>query len=162
MGKLTAKSCEAKIKKPGRHADGGGLFFRTIPGEKAYWVYRYRIAGREREMSLGKWPTVSLAEARILHAAQYAKVKSKEKIDPLAERRGGKLTAETARRAVPTFGQVADDYLAAHEATWRSERHRLQWRQTVTEHCAPIRSTPVDQIERRGPQDADAAVDQDA
>jgi integrase len=55
--------------------------------------------------------------------------------------------AEAANRAVPTFGQVADEYLAAHAASWRSDRHRWQWRQTVTEHCAPIRDLPVNEID---------------
>jgi len=146
MTKLTQAGVKSLIKKPGRHGDGQGLFFRVLPGEKGYWVYRFRIAGREREMSLGTWPQMSLAEARDRHAAERAKVRTM-KIDPLAERRAGKLMAEAANRAIPTFGQVADEYLSAHEQGWRSDRHRWQWRQTVKEHCAPIRDLPVNEID---------------
>jgi integrase len=146
MGKLTSVSCRAKLKTPGRHGDGGGLFYRVLPGEKAYWVYRYRIAGREREMSLGVWPTVSLAQARILHAVEYAKVKSKEKIDPLAE----KHAATFVPRAVPTFGVFADQYIETHEAAWRNAKHRYQWRQTLTQYCGPIRDLPLDQVAVEG------------
>ena len=74
MTKLTQAALKVRIKKPGRHGDGGGLFFRVLPGEKAYWVYRYRIGGQEREMSLGTYPEISLAEARALHSVEYAKV----------------------------------------------------------------------------------------
>ena len=54
------------IKKPGRHPDGQakGLYFRAVGDGKAYWVFRYRLHGREREMSLGPYPEVKLDEAR--------------------------------------------------------------------------------------------------
>jgi hypothetical protein len=145
MTKLTRASLKSLIKKPGRHGDGGGLFFRVLPGEKGYFVYRFRVGGKEREMSLGGWSEITLAEARAKHAVLRAKVKA-DHADPLAERRAGK-SAETANRAIPTFGQVADEYLAANEQGWRSAGHRWQWRQTVTEHCAPIRNLPVDEID---------------
>jgi hypothetical protein len=53
MKSLTQVAVKNLIKKPGRHGDGNGLFFRVLPGERAYWVYRFRIGGKEREMTLG-------------------------------------------------------------------------------------------------------------
>jgi hypothetical protein len=53
MAKLTEAALKAKIKIPGRHGDSGGLYFRVLPGQKGYYVYRYRLRGQEREMSLG-------------------------------------------------------------------------------------------------------------
>jgi hypothetical protein len=50
MTKLTPPSLRTLIKKPGRHSDGNGLFFRTLGVAKAYWVYRFRVGRREREM----------------------------------------------------------------------------------------------------------------
>ena len=41
---------------------------------------------------------------------------------------------------------MADDYVATHEGGWRNIKHRWQWSQTLTQHCAAIRNTPVDQI----------------
>jgi integrase len=41
---------------------------------------------------------------------------------------------------------MADDYVATHEGGWRNSKHRWQWTQTLTQHCAPIRYMPVDQI----------------
>jgi integrase len=148
MGKLTVKSCEANLKKPGRHSDGNGLFQRVLRGEKAYWVFRYpaTVDGKRtaREMSLGNYKFMSLAEARKRHTAEQNKVRN-DKLDPLAERQAIKET-EAANRAVPTFGQAADDYIAAHHAGWRSAKHAGQWRMTLAEYCAPIRSLPVDQV----------------
>ena len=137
--KLNPKELQTFIKKPGRHADGGGLYFRTLGLGRAYWVYRYRIDGREREMSLGAYPETSLAEARDLLDDERAKVK--KGIDPLAK--------AASAKGVPTFGQQADAYLASHEATWRSPKHRGQWRMTLTQYCEAIRDTPVDKVDAK-------------
>jgi hypothetical protein len=148
MDKLTAKSRESKINEPGRHDDGKGLFFRVLPGQKAYWVYGYRIGGKEREMSLGVYPDMPLAKARTRHAAEYAKVKSDAKIDPLAEKRAAKQEAAAGPTGgKPTFGEIADAYVAQHAATWRSAKHRGQWRLTIDVYCASIRDAPVDEID---------------
>ena len=41
---------------------------------------------------------------------------------------------------------MADQYVATHEGGWRNIKHRWQWSQTLTQHCALIRDKPVDQI----------------
>ena len=141
MPKLTQAALRRLIKKSGRHSDGGGLYFRAIGGGKAYFVYRYRHGGKEREVSLGPFPELTLADARAKHADLRKRVLN-DKADPLADKRA----ARTAPTAVPTFGDVADAYIETHEATWRNAKHRYQWRQTLTNYCGPIRLKPVDQI----------------
>jgi integrase len=141
MPKLTQTALRRLIKKSGRHSDGGGLYFRAIGGGKAYFVYRYRHGGKEREVSLGPFPELTLADARAKHADLRKRVLN-DKADPLADKRA----ARTAPTAVPTFGDVADAYVETHEATWRNAKHRYQWRQTLTDYCGPIRLKPVDQI----------------
>jgi hypothetical protein len=74
MPKLTQAKLRSLIKKPGRHSDGGGLYFRTIGEKKAYFVYRFRIGGKEREASLGPFPELTLAEARVRHAEMRKRV----------------------------------------------------------------------------------------
>ena len=72
------------LKKTGRHSDGQGLYFRApLATPSAYWVYRFRINGREREMSLGPYPEMTLAEARAKHAA-LRKTVIADGVDPLA------------------------------------------------------------------------------
>ncbi len=64
-------------------------------------------------------------------------------IDPLGEKRNAKTSQPSG---VPSFGQCADLYLRAHEASWRSAKHARQWTMTLREYAAPLRDMPVDQI----------------
>jgi integrase len=143
MGKLNDKGLQALLKRPGRHGDGSGLYFRTLGLGRAYWVYRYRADGKEREMSLGPYPELSLSEARAKHVAARKAVVV-DKADPLADRRAAK--AIRAKADAPTFGECADVYLASHAAGWKNPKHRDQWRMTLTRYCDAIRDTPVDQV----------------
>lgn len=143
MAKLTNAALKSVIRKPGRHADGAGLYFRVIGDDKAYWAFRYTLDGKEREMSLGPYPEVTLAEARATHADARAKVRIY--IDPLTEKRAEKQIRANAR-ATPTFGEIADSHLAAHQAARKNVRHRRQWFVALTRYCAPIRDMPVNEV----------------
>jgi hypothetical protein len=144
MGKLTQRAVMALAKKPGRHGDGDGLVLRVLDSNRAYWTYRYGNEGKEREMSLGPYPEITLAEARAKQAGLRASV-VKDKVDPLANKRHDK--ADAIAQATPTFGQIADDYITAHEGGWRNAKHREQWRMTLARYCAPIRDMPVDAVD---------------
>ena len=122
------------------------MFFKTLGQGRAYWTYRYRANNRERETSLGPYPEITLEQARIKHAELRAMVL--KGIDPVGDRRNAKA-AIAAKADVPTFGDMADAYLKAHEAGWRNAKHRWQWAQTLTSYAAPIRALPVDEIDAK-------------
>jgi hypothetical protein len=85
---------------------GGGLYFCVVGDDTLYWVYRYQGAdGKRHAMSLGTYPALGLADARIKHAEKRARVLAGA--DPPREKRAGK----EARTTVPAFGQAADDYI---------------------------------------------------
>ena len=142
MAKLTQAALRSLIKKPGRHSDGGGLYFRVLNDAKAYFVYRYTVSGKERETSLGPFPELGLAEAREKHA-ELRKMVKVDRADPIAEKRAAKTTPPSA---VPTFGAMADEFIAAHEPSWRSGKHAWQWKQTLGQYAAPLRDTPVNGV----------------
>ena len=62
MGKLTALSAKTH-SKPGRHGDGNGLYLHVAPSGTKSWVQRIVIGGRRRDLGLGSYPAVSLAQA---------------------------------------------------------------------------------------------------
>jgi integrase len=145
--KLTNAGLKKLLEKPGRHGDGAGLFFRTLGGDKAYWVYRYRAGGRERELSIGPYPEVSLTEARADHI-QLRKRVVVDKADPVAERRAARQAAAQAPKAgKPSFGEIADAHIETKGGQWKNAKHRAQWAMTLTKYCEPIRDRPVDQID---------------
>ena len=143
MTKLTPQGLKTLIKKPGRHGDGQGLFFRTLGENRAYFVFRFRINRIEHEMSLGPYPELGLAEARRKHAELRAQVLNR--INPMAGKRNGKA-ALTAPSGKPIFGAMADEYIKTHQGGWRNSKHKWQWSQTLSEYAAPIRDMPCDQI----------------
>jgi len=148
MGKLAQKGLAALVKKPPkRYPDGDGLFFKVVGQGKAYFTYRYSLGGEESETSLGPYPEMSLERARVRHLELRAAVA--KKISPVAER-GGKIGAKAATATpggVPTFGEYADRYIAAHEAEWKNAKHHQQWVMTLRVYAAPIRDLPVDQLD---------------
>ena len=93
---LTARFVET-VAKPGRHADGNGLYLAVKPSGAKSWSFLYMRDGRRREMGLGGYPDVSLATARHM-AARHREALALGR-DPLTEH-------ETPR--VPTFGEEAD------------------------------------------------------
>ena len=117
------------------------LFFRVLGDHKAYFVYRFRIDRREREMSLGPYPELGLARRARKRGFASAGLYG---IDRFAEKHGAK--GVIAKAGYPTFGVMAIDHVETHEAGWRSPKHRQQWRQTSTQFCQPIWSMPVDQV----------------
>jgi integrase len=150
MGKLTNASLKDLMEKRGRHGDGNGLFFRTIGQGRAYWCYRYRakIDGKsvEREFSIGPYPLVDLAKARVEHAKLRKRVVA-DKADPLAEKQAAKEAAAVAKRGKPTFAEIADGYVAAKGEAWRNPEHRRQWLSTLSaQYIGPLRDMPVDEI----------------
>ncbi|WP_156306604.1 Arm DNA-binding domain-containing protein [Novosphingobium sp. AAP1] len=54
----------ARNAPPGRYGDGAGLWLHKRERARGKWVLRYFLKGRRREMGLGPWPDVSIADAR--------------------------------------------------------------------------------------------------
>jgi integrase len=149
--KLTNAGLRKLLERSGRHGDGDGLFFRTLGSDKAYWTYRFRVDGRERELSIGP-PTLRSHWRKLARSTwSCAGASSSTKADPLAERRAARQAiAQAPKTGKPTFGEIADAHLLANETAWRNPKHRDQWRMTLTRYCAPIRDTPVDQVDTQG------------
>src|SRR5204863_9295571 len=62
-GKLSAVEV-TRAKGPAVLHDGGGLYLRISPTGSRSWVFRFQLDGKRRDMGLGPYPDVSLAEAR--------------------------------------------------------------------------------------------------
>jgi integrase len=133
-GKLSAVEV-AKAKGPAVLHDGGGLYLRVSATGAKSWVFRFQLDGKRRDMGLGPYPDISLAEARA-KASAYRKQRH-DGIDPLdakeAQRRAQRLSV--ARGS--TFRELAEEFIGRNEAGWRNAKHRQQWRNTLQTYAYP-------------------------
>ncbi|WP_330892888.1 tyrosine-type recombinase/integrase [Ferrovibrio sp.] len=144
MGWLMAKRKEKRLaavdvprKKPGLHADGWGLYLRVTEGGTRSWIFRYRIDGRmtPRDMGLGRWPDVTLQDAR--EKARQLRLAKREGIDPIEAARAAKAARMAERAKAVTFEEAAGRYVSAHAAGWRSAKHAAQWDSTLRLYAFP-------------------------
>jgi integrase len=142
--RLTAREVET-LTKPGRHADGDGLYLVVRPGGSKQWMFLYRRQGRLREMGLGS-PSAGITLAKARHLAATARGHTADGKDPLDARH--EAEKETAK--VPEFGSYALGLLDRIEAGFSNSKHRQQWRNTLTTYCAPIWKLPIDAVDTRG------------
>jgi integrase len=131
----------ATLTKPGRHADGNGLYLIVDPTGAKRWAFLFRWEGKLKEMGLGGLSSVPLAKAREVateHRATLAAGRS-----PLAAKKA-------AKAAQITFGEFADDYLKTKLPGWKNAKHRRQWEKSLKEYASPLRSKPLGAIETAG------------
>lgn len=138
---LTA--AKVKAAAPGQYVDGDGLRLLVRPTGARFWLFRYTLAGKTREMGLGRAGddrvAVPLSAAR--DEAAKLRLMVKAGIDPLARREAEEAAAAAAAQQAAirgmTFRDVAGKYLAAHNDGWRNPKHRAQWRATLEAYAYP-------------------------
>lgn len=139
MGKLTAKQIE-NLTTPGTYEDGEGLRLLIKPNGKKYWVLRFQLAGKRREMGLGTYPAVGLKEARQNSSDKRRLLR--DGIDPLQARDDERTALQAAEhhriRKSVTFQDVSNDYIEAHRAGWKNVKHAQQWTNTLATYAAPV------------------------
>ena len=146
MPKLSAARTRS-LTRPGRYIDGDGLHLYVRDQTHRFRVLRYRFGGRQRDMGFGGFPEVSLAEAREL--ARRAREQLRQGSDPLDAREAHRTRIATEAAGRRDFRTVAEDYIAAHESSWRNDKHRAQWRSTLETYAYPaIGALPVSQVSR--------------
>ncbi len=128
-----------KISKPGRYADGNGLYLVVDPSGARRWMLRIVVQGRRRDIGFGSARVVELADAR--EAAQHYRGIARRGGDPISELR-------KARRFVPTFESAAKMVHAEHAKAWDNAKHTNQWLNTLTAYAFPeIGTRRIDDIE---------------
>lgn len=139
------------IKKNGKaqkHSDGGGLYLYVSPEGSTLWRMDYRYAGKQKTLSFGPYPRVSLKEAR--EKREVAKKLLDNGIDPMSEKKAAKaavIAAEKEERNL--FGAVAKAWLPWH-STKISAKHAKRLERYLEDAILPaIGKKPIDEIEPR-------------
>jgi integrase len=126
----------SRTTKPGRYADGGGLYLQVAPGGSKQWLLRYMLNGQARQMGLGSVNTFKLAEAR--ERARRFRQQLADGVDPIEARKGERQQAMAERAKQITFADAAAKYIAAHQAGWRNAKHAAQWETTLAAYAFPV------------------------
>jgi integrase len=144
--------------RPKKMFDGGGLYLEVAPSGGKWWRLKYRFGGKEKRLSLGIYPEVSLKDAR--ERRDEARKMLAREIDPSQERKARKSAEANAAR--DSFEAVAREWFAKQTPSW-TEKHaetvirRLElnifpWlgRERVCEISAPQLLEALRRVEERG------------
>jgi integrase len=120
---LALKAIKPK-EKTYKLADGKGLYIEVTPTGSIYWRMKYRYAGKEKRISLGVYPEVSLKNART--ALSKAREQLANGIDPSALRKVQKAALIIA--ADNSFQAVGEEWFTRQKPRW-AEKHwvKVQW-----------------------------------
>ena len=122
MKRLNAKQLQTLPKD--KYHDGNGLYISISKPGKGKWSFRYTINKKSREMGLGSYPDVSLAEAR-LHTLNSKQLLSKN-IDPIDEKNRAEVLRQQQNKK---FSEVANLYIETkkkHE--WTNAKSYQSWK----------------------------------
>ena len=133
---------------PVAKSDGSGLTFTLSAGGTATWILRFRHAGRRQEVTLGRYPDLSLAAARLMAAKR--RIALAEGINPADELRRAKAHRDwTVRELIHDYRELVLAHLA--ESTQRSYGRNLKRIENSMGALSVTSVTPLDvvsQIER--------------
>lgn len=124
-----------QLRGAGRYPDGGGLYLQITPSGARSWIFRYRVAGRERQMGLGPLEFVSLSDAR--EKARVARLQRYHGEDPLGASVGRRTKIVSAEPKGVTFEAAMSAYIDTNKAAWRNEKHIRQWSSTLDAYAVP-------------------------
>lgn len=105
--------------KPTKLSDERGLYLLCAPSGGRWWRFKYRYEGKEKLLSLGTYPEVSLAKAR--DAREEARRQLASGVDPSAARRAAKRRKEEA--SANSFETIAREWLENVKPGWAEIYH---------------------------------------
>ena len=131
-----------RLKHPGGRSNatfavGGvsGLLLQITPANGRTWLLRVKVGDKRREIGLGGYPDVPLAQAR--DRAREAKDKIQRGIDPVEERKAARAALAAAQRRGLIFSEAVKRYLAAKLDGFKNAKHQQQWRNTLATYATP-------------------------
>lgn len=123
-----------------------GLLLQITRNGGRTWLLRVMVGAKRREIGLGGYPDVTLAQAR--ERARETKDQIRRGIDPVEERKAARASLIAAQGRGLLFQDAVERCLAAKLDGFKNPKHRDQWRNTLTQYALPVLGNmTVDQIE---------------
>jgi len=126
------------LNSPGVWFVGGvpGLALQVKNSGTRSWIYRVVIGGRRRDMGIGPYPAVGVAEAR--KKAIEARNLVRQGVDPIQQQQAALSALRAKSASSRTFKEAAREYIAAHEASWRNSKSNTAWTNTLATYAQPV------------------------
>ena len=124
--------------------DTRGLGLQVTPAGVYSWVLSYRIHGRKDMATLGRWPAMTVDQARKAATARWAEIHAG--VDPKQVKADKRKADEEARKAAVTVADLADRYLREHvQSTFKGQG--AEARRLIRLHVLPaLGKLPVAQV----------------
>ena len=126
--------------------DGGGLFLIVTPTGGKWWRFQYRYNGKEKLLSFGTYPEISLSEAR--RCREEARTQVATGINPSELRKAAK--ASQAESSINSFEVVAREWISKQNNTWSPANTEIVTRLLVVNVFPWIGKRPI--IELKAPE----------
>jgi integrase len=123
-------------------ADGGGLHILVQPSGSKLWRLKYRFGGKEKLLSFGPYPLITIAKARVKR--DEAKILLIDGTDPMEQKRLSKIVAATEARQ--TFGLIADEYITRMEEKEAAVTTLAKTRWLLQDLASPLADRPVKEV----------------
>ena len=119
-------------KKEKKLYDGQGLYLLLHPNGSKYWRVKYRFLGKEKVLSLGVWPNISLTDARKMR--NEAKIVLKSGQDPNLIKQNILINKQVDQ--LNTFKAVAEEWLLMKEKEWKQNNFQ-DVKRAIENHLYP-------------------------
>ena len=131
LTELGIKMSKSGIKQKKLY-DGQGLYLLLHPNGSKYWRVKYRFLGKEKVLSLGVWPKISLTDARKMR--NEAKIILKSGQDPNLIKQNILLNKQVDQ--LNTFRAVAEEWLLMKEKEWKQNNFQ-DVKRAIENHLYP-------------------------
>lgn len=124
--------------RPYKVADGHGLYIDVRQTGSKFWRQKYRFNGKEKLLTHGKYPNVTLAKARILRDEALALLS--EGVDP------SKVKRQAKEQLSNTFGIIAKEWFDNQAINWKPTHAQKVWRQMERDLLPTLADQPIEKI----------------
>jgi integrase len=133
LNRLTASKV-ATAKGPHTYSDGGRLYLQVDGNLNRRFIYIFARDGRQREISLGSYPALSLSDAR----------KKRDEMNTSLAR--GEPLAGPRQKSGQTFRAVAQQVIERRSSSWHGKVSANHWRVSIEGHCAKLLDRQIHSI----------------
>lgn len=127
----------SRLRAPGLVSIGGvpGLHLQISPSGARSWILRVKVGAKRRDMGLGPYPGVTLAQAR--EKARQARERIELGQDPILERERAQSLLRAEQESYMSFEDAAHALIKAKAPEWKNAKHAAQWTATLEKYAFP-------------------------